>query len=111
MKVIGLTGNIGCGKSTVAGTDIVQAWIDADGDDIPNEATEAEPVNGDAPRSFPIVIGLPEAQAIAHCLVDFPELHNGFADHAECVAFVEANGGYPDSRDAACTDYFEETDS
>jgi len=28
------------------------------------ELTEAEPVNGDAPRSFPIVIGLPEAQAI-----------------------------------------------
>jgi bifunctional DNase/RNase len=28
------------------------------------ELTEAEPANGAAPRSFPIVIGLPEAQAI-----------------------------------------------
>jgi hypothetical protein len=52
---------------------------------------------------------LGEAEAIAHCLVDFPELHSGFANQAECVAFVEANGGFPDSRDEACTIFFEET--
>ena len=54
---------------------------------------------------------LTEAQAIAHCLVDFPELHGGLADQQACVDFVEANGGYPDSRDAACTDYFDHTNS
>jgi len=53
--------------------------------------------------------GLPEAHAITHCLVDFPDLHADFADQQACVDFVTANGGYPDSRDAACTDYFEET--
>jgi len=52
---------------------------------------------------------LSEAQAIAHCLVDFPDLHPDFADQAECVAWVGDNGGYPDARDAACTDYFLET--
>lgn len=53
-------------------------------------------------------IDLGEAESITHCLIDFPYLHPEFADEAECVAWVEDNGGYPDSRDAACTDYFEE---
>lgn len=52
---------------------------------------------------------LTEAEAIAHCLVDFPDLHPEFANQQECVDFVTENGGYPDSRDDACTDYFEET--
>lgn len=52
---------------------------------------------------------LTEAQAIAHCLVDYPDLHPDFADQQACVDYVAANGGYPDSRDAACMDYFEET--
>ncbi len=52
---------------------------------------------------------LGEAESIAHCLVDFPELHPGFADEAACVAWVETNGGYPNSREAACADYFLET--
>lgn len=51
---------------------------------------------------------LGEAEAIAHCLVDFPDLHPEFADQAECVEFVTNNGGYPDSREEACMDYFEE---
>jgi hypothetical protein len=50
-------------------------------------------------------IDLGEAQSIAHCLYDFPELHPTFADQQECVDWVEDNGGYPDSRDAACADY------
>jgi len=54
--------------------------------------------------------GLGEPEAIAHCLVDFPELHGGtdFADQQACVDFVTANGGYPDSSEDACTDYFTE---
>jgi len=52
---------------------------------------------------------LPEPEAIAHCLVDFPDLHPDFADQQECVDWVTDNGGYPNSRDDACTDYFEET--
>jgi hypothetical protein len=54
-------------------------------------------------------IDLGEAEAIAHCLVDFPDLHPDFADVQACVDWVADNGGYPDSRDAACADYFEET--
>ena len=53
-------------------------------------------------------LALGEAESIAHCLVDFPDLHGGLADQAACEAFVEANGGYPDNREAACLDYFEE---
>jgi len=52
---------------------------------------------------------LTEAHAIAHCLVDFPDLHPDFPDQQSCVDWVTDNGGYPDSRDAACTDYFTET--
>lgn len=51
-------------------------------------------------------ISLGEPEAIAHCLFDFPDLHPTFADQQACVDWVEANGGYPNSRDAACTDYF-----
>lgn len=54
-------------------------------------------------------MSLGEAEAIAHCLVDFPDLHPEFADVDECVAWVTDNGGYPDSREDACADYFEET--
>jgi hypothetical protein len=50
--------------------------------------------------------GLSEPHAITHCLVDFPNLHDDFADIGECVSFVTDNGGYPDSRQAACEDYF-----
>ena len=52
---------------------------------------------------------LGEPEAIAHCLVDFPELHPEFADQAACVTWVEENGGYAESRDEACTTFFEET--
>ena len=52
---------------------------------------------------------LGEAEAIAHCLVDFPDLHPDFADPAACETWVEDNGGYPDSREEACMIYFEET--
>jgi hypothetical protein len=54
--------------------------------------------------------GLSEPHAITHCLVDFPDLHSDFANLADCLDFVTANGGYPDSRDDACADYFVETD-
>lgn len=52
---------------------------------------------------------LTEPDAITHCLFDFPELHGGtdFADQQACVDFVTANGGYPNSRDAACLGYFD----
>jgi uncharacterized protein len=44
------------------------------------ELTEAEPANGDTPRSFPIVIGLPEAQAIERRLAGIeprrPQTHD-----------------------------------
>lgn len=52
---------------------------------------------------------LGEPESIAHCLVDFPDLHPDFADQQACVDWVTDNGGYPDSRDEACTIYFEET--
>ena len=52
--------------------------------------------------------GLTEAQAITHCLVDF-DFGQDFTDQAGCVQYVTDNGGYPDSRDAACTDYFVQT--
>lgn len=54
--------------------------------------------------------GLGEAEAIAHCLVDFPDLHPEFQNIDDCVDWVADNGGYPDSRDDACADYFEETE-
>ena len=54
-------------------------------------------------------IDLGEAESITHCLIDFPELHPEFADQQACVDWVTDNGGYPDSRDDACADYFEET--
>lgn len=50
-------------------------------------------------------ISLGEPESIAHCLVDFFDM--SFADQAACVAYVTANGGYPDSRDEACTLYFQ----
>ncbi len=49
---------------------------------------------------------LGEAESIAHCLVDFFDMN--FVDQAACVAYVIANGGYPNSRDQACTLYFQE---
>jgi hypothetical protein len=52
--------------------------------------------------------GLGEVEAIAHCLIDNPDLHPDFADEAACVAWIEDNGGYPDSREEACMIYFEE---
>ena len=52
--------------------------------------------------------GLTEAQAIAHCLVDY-DFHPELADQAACVTYVSENGGYADSRDEACTIYFDET--
>jgi len=52
--------------------------------------------------------GLTEAQAITHCLVDF-DFGQDFTDQAGCVQYVTDNGGYPDSRDAACMDYFVQT--
>ncbi len=52
--------------------------------------------------------GLTEPHAITHCLVDF-DFGQDFTDQAGCVQFVTDNGGYPDSRDAACTDYFVQT--
>ncbi|HUQ01146.1 MAG TPA: hypothetical protein VM261_01565 [Kofleriaceae bacterium] len=50
-------------------------------------------------------ISLGEPQAIAHCLIDFFDMD--FADQAACVAYVTANGEYPNSRDQACTLYFQ----
>jgi hypothetical protein len=52
--------------------------------------------------------GQPEFEATAHCLVDYPDLHPDFADQAECVEFID-EAGYPDSSEAACEFYFEET--
>lgn len=52
--------------------------------------------------------GLTEAHAITHCLVDF-DFGQDFTDQAGCVQYVTDHGGYPDSRDAACTDYFVQT--
>ena len=46
---------------------------------------------------------LPELQALTVCLVDHYDL--GWSTAAECEAYVEANGGYPDSRTAACAEY------
>ncbi len=54
---------------------------------------------------------LGQSEAIAHCLVDFPDLHPDLADQAACVEWVEANGGYTESSDDACADYFEEVDA
>ena len=51
---------------------------------------------------------LGEARSITHCLIDFPALHPTLANQQECVDWVAANGGYVDSREAACTEYFEE---
>jgi hypothetical protein len=48
---------------------------------------------------------LGEPGAIAHCLLDFFDMN--FADQAACVAYVTANGDYPNSRDMACTLYFQ----
>lgn len=47
---------------------------------------------------------LGEPQSIAHCLIDFFDMN--FPDQQACVAYVEANGGYPNSREQACTLYF-----
>jgi hypothetical protein len=54
---------------------------------------------------------LGEPEGIAHCLVDFPDIHPDFADQAECEAWVSdaANGGYANSATEACTTYFTET--
>ena len=48
---------------------------------------------------------LGEPQAIAHCLLDFFDM--SFPDQASCVAYVTANGDYPNSRDEACMLYFQ----
>lgn len=54
---------------------------------------------------------LGEAHAITHCLIDFPDLHPGFADAAECEAWVVDNGDYADVAADACADYFAELDA
>ena len=46
--------------------------------------------------------GLTEAHAITTCLHD--HLDVTFDTVQECVDYVTNNGGYPDSRDAACAD-------
>ncbi len=51
---------------------------------------------------------LPEAQGIAHCLID-QGFGDGITTVEDCVAYVTANGGYPDSRDEACADFIAET--
>ena len=48
--------------------------------------------------------GFNETQAITICLTSHLEGIN-LATQAECEAYVTANGGYPDSRVAACADY------
>jgi hypothetical protein len=48
---------------------------------------------------------LGEPQAIAHCLLDFFDMD--FPDQAACVAYVTANGDYPNSREEACMLYFQ----
>jgi hypothetical protein len=45
-----------------------------------------------------------ETQAITICLTSHLANIN-FTTTAECEAYVTANGGYPDSRVAACADY------
>lgn len=52
--------------------------------------------------------GLPEANAITHCLVDYP-FGDGLTTQQECVDYVTDHGGYPDSVDEACTDFIAET--
>jgi hypothetical protein len=53
--------------------------------------------------------GLTEQQAITTCLLDhLDQLNLDFADVAECVDYVTNNGGYADSRDAACQAYIDE---
>ena len=49
--------------------------------------------------------GFTEVQAITICLTSHLEGIN-LTTQAECEAYVEAHGGYPASRTAACTDYF-----
>jgi hypothetical protein len=51
--------------------------------------------------------GLTEVQAVTHCLVDY-DFPPDFADQAACVAYVSGEG-FPDSADAGCMAYFEET--
>ena len=46
---------------------------------------------------------LPELQALTVCLVDHFDL--GWDTAAECEAYVEAHGGYADSRVEACAEY------
>jgi hypothetical protein len=50
---------------------------------------------------------LGEPEGIAHCLIDFPELHPDFADQQACVDWV-TDEGYADSAEEACMHYFEE---
>ena len=48
--------------------------------------------------------GFTETMAITTCLLDhLPGV--SFTTAADCEAYVTANGGYPDSRVAACADY------
>jgi hypothetical protein len=51
--------------------------------------------------------GLPEANAITHCLVDYP-FGDGLTTQAECEEFL-VDEGYEDSSVEACTDFIEET--
>jgi hypothetical protein len=51
--------------------------------------------------------GLGEAEAVAHCLVDFPDLHPEFEDAEDCEAWVSDNG-FSDVATEACEDYFAE---
>ena len=48
--------------------------------------------------------GFSETMAITICLTSHLEGIN-FTTQADCEAYVAANGGYPDSRVAACADY------
>src|SRR5215216_969065 len=74
------------------------------GDDDDEEAFE------DLPDCVEDHLSLGEAEAITHCLVDFPDLHPEFETVDDCVSWVaDQADGYPDSRDDACADYFEET--
>lgn len=53
--------------------------------------------------------GLTEQQSITTCLLDHLDAMNlDFQTVAECVDYVTNNGGYPDSRDAACQAYIDE---
>jgi hypothetical protein len=89
-------------NATVAALFLFSASLTACGDDEGGESFD------NLPDCVLDHSSLGEPESIAHCLVDFPGLHPDFADQAACEAWVEGNGGYPNSREAACMDYFRE---